>query len=170
MNKAITDGLILTPPPFSGGLDVWSREDGTPGTASYDGAADAAYVPADQDFGGCLEIQKTESLQRLRWTGETPILPGCYLRIRARVKAVSGNLPSVRIAGFAAGAGGAAVPGLVTTGPTTALTSYGEIVEVTATLSISQPLHAAAGTQVFTFRRFKFALDFSGFTKLSRLT
>ena len=132
MNKAITDGLILTPPPFSGGLDVWSREDGTPGTASYDGAADAAYVPADQDFGGCLEIQKTESLQRLRWIGETPILPGCYLRIRARVKAVSGNLPSVRIAGFAAGAGGSAVPGLVTTGPTTALTSYGEIVEVTA--------------------------------------
>ena len=25
MNKAITDGLVLMPPPFSAGLTLWSR-------------------------------------------------------------------------------------------------------------------------------------------------
>lgn len=132
MNKAITDGLVLMPPSFANGLGVWSRENGTPGSATYQGAPDAAFVPADQDFGGALELVKTESVQRLRYMGETPILPGCYLRIRARVKALSGALPSVRIAGWAGGAGGLAVPGLVTTGPTVALTNYGEVVEVSA--------------------------------------
>ena len=132
MNKAITDGLVLMPPPFSAGLGVWSREDGTPGTATYDGAADAAFVPADQDFGGCLEIVKIEATQRLRWSGETPILPGCYLRVRARVKALSGNLPAVRIGAWAGGAGGTAVAGLPLTGPQVSLTSYGEVVEVSA--------------------------------------
>jgi hypothetical protein len=132
MNKAITDGLVLMPPAFSGGLSVWSREDGTPGTATYDGAPDAAFVPADQDFGGCLEIVKTEATQRLRWTGETPILPGCYLRIRARVKALSGNRPSVRIGAWAGGGGGVAVAGLPMSGTQTSLTAYGEVVEVSA--------------------------------------
>ena len=138
MNKAITDGVLLMPPPFASGLTVWSREDGTPGSATYDGSADAAFVPADQDFSGCLEIQKTEATQRLRYTGETSLLPGCYLQIRARVKAMSGNLPSVRIAGWAGGSGGAEVTGLVTTGPAVQLTNYGEIVEVTAIVGVGQ--------------------------------
>jgi len=34
MNKAVTDGLVLTPPEFDGGLDVWSRGDGTPGSTA----------------------------------------------------------------------------------------------------------------------------------------
>lgn len=138
MNKAITDGVLLMPPPFSNGLAVWSREDGTPGTATYDGAADAAFVPADQDFGGCLELQKTEGLQRLRYSGETMLLPGCYLQVRARVKAMSGNLPAVRIAAWPGGAGGVEVPGLVTTGPSVQLTAYGEIVEVSAIIGVGQ--------------------------------
>ena len=99
MNKALTDGITFMPPEFSGGLNVWSRGDGTPGSDTYDGAADAAYVPADQDFGGCLELQKTQSVQKLRYMGQTPLLPGCYLKIIARIKTVSGNFPSVRIAG-----------------------------------------------------------------------
>ena len=132
MNKAITEGLVLTPPPFANGLEVWSRGDGTPGSSTYDGFANAAFVPADQDFGGCLEIQKTEATQRLRYMGETPLLPGCYLRIRARIKAVSGNLPGVRVSGFAGGAGGNAVAGAVTGGPSVTITSYGDIVEVSA--------------------------------------
>ncbi len=132
MNKAITDGLILMPPPFANGLDVWSREDGTPGSATYQGASDASFVQADQDFGGCLEILKTENTQRLRWSGETPILPGCYLKVTARIKAMSGNLPDVRIAAWAGGAGGAEVTGLTTTGPSVALTAYGQVVEVSA--------------------------------------
>jgi hypothetical protein len=36
------------------------------------------------------------------------------------------------------------------------------------TLEISQPLYGAAGTRTFTFRRFKYLLDFSGFDQLSR--
>lgn len=132
MNKAITDGLVLTPPPFANGLDVWSRGDGTPGTATYDGFASAAYVPADQDFGGCLELQKTENIQSLRYMGETPLLPGCYLQIKVRVKAISGNLPTVRVGGFAGGAGGVAVAGVTTQGAAATLTGYGEVVEITA--------------------------------------
>ncbi len=120
------------PPAFAGGLDVWSRQNGTPGSNTYDGATDAALVPADQDFGGCLELVKTENTQKLRYMGETPILPGCYLRITARVKAVSGNLPTVRISGWAGKSGGAAVTGIPLTGPQTTLSSYGEVVEVSA--------------------------------------
>ncbi len=132
MNKAITDGVLLMPPTFVGGLDVWSSGDGTPGSDSYDGVANAAFVPADADFDGCLELLKTDNTQKLRYTGETPLLPGCYLQITARVKAISGNLPTVRIAGWAGAAGGTNVPGVVQTGPSVALTTYGEIFEITA--------------------------------------
>ena len=134
MNKVITDGLNLMPPAFAGGLDVWSSEDGTPGSATWDGDPNAALVPADQDFGGALELLKVNATERLRWMGETPVLPGCYLRVTARVKAISGNLPSVRIAAWPGGAGASHVPGLVETGPATALTAYGEVVEVQAIL------------------------------------
>ena len=132
MNKAITDGLVLMPPPFAAGLSVWSNQDGTPGSETYATDPNAGFVPADQDFGGCLEVFKTNAVQKVRYTGETPILPGCYLQVRARVKAVSGPLPEVRVAAWAGGAGGVNLPGVVQVGPKTALTSYGEIVEVTA--------------------------------------
>lgn len=135
MNKAVTEGLILMPPPFSGGLAVWSSGDGTPGSPTYDGAANAAYVPSDPDFAGCLELLKTTGTQRLRWMGQTPIVNGLYLRVTARVKAMSGSLPSVRIAGFAATAGGAAAPGLVLTAPAVTLTTYGQVVEVSAIIA-----------------------------------
>lgn len=131
MNKAITEGLQLMPPPFANGLNVWSREDGTPGSATYAGQPNAAQVPADQDFGGCLELQKTETTQRLRYMGETPFQPGLYLRVTARVKAVAGNLPSVRIAARASAANGSAVS-VDGAGPAVALTSYGEVVTVQA--------------------------------------
>ncbi|MGX0977292.1 hypothetical protein ACSSVY_003020 [Roseovarius sp. MBR-51] len=132
MNKAITDGIVFMPQPFAIGLDQWSRGDGRPGSDTYANAADAAFVPADQDFGGALELQKTQSVQRLRYMGETPILPGCYLQIRVRIKAIAGNLPSVRIAAFAGGASGVALSGVTVTGPQVALTTYGDVVEVTA--------------------------------------
>ena len=132
MNKAITDGLVLMPPPFSAGLGVWSSGDGRPGSATYQGAANAALIAADQDFGGCLELVKTQGTQRLRFMGETPILPGCYLRVTARVKALSGNLPTVRVAAYAGGSGGAALPGVTVTGPAVTLGSYGQVVTVQA--------------------------------------
>jgi hypothetical protein len=131
MNMAITDGLQLMPPPFADGLGKWSRENGTPGTTSYAGQPDAALVPSDQDFGGCLEMQKTETVQRLRHKGETPIRPGLYLRVTARVKAVAGSLPDVRIAAYAARADGSAVS-VPLTAPSVGLTSYGEVVTISA--------------------------------------
>jgi len=132
MNIAITEGLDLMPPAFEDGLSVWSSENGTPGSATYDGAANAAIVPSDQDFGGCLELVKTQSIQKLRWTGDTPIQPGVYLRISARVKAISGVLPALRVAGYAMDAGGSNITTLVQAGPSTTLTSYGEVVEISA--------------------------------------
>ncbi|WP_127104528.1 glycosyl hydrolase family 28-related protein [Pararhodobacter zhoushanensis] len=135
MNKAVTEGLILMPPPFADGLNVWSSGDGTPGSPTYDGAANAAFVPSDPDFEGCLELLKTSTTQKLRWKGETPVINGLYLRVTARVKAMSGALPSVRIAGFAANGSDGAVSGVTLSGPSVALTTYGEIVEVSAIIA-----------------------------------
>ncbi|MBA84543.1 glycosyl hydrolase family 28-related protein [Thalassobius sp. S69A] len=132
MNKAITDGVVFMPTPFEAGLDVWSSGEGTPGSDTYDGAVNAAFVPADQDFAGCLELQKTTSTQLLRYMGETPIYPGCYLRITARVKAISGNLPSVQISGWAGDGNNDLVTGLTRVGTSVDLTSYGEVVEISA--------------------------------------
>ncbi len=132
MNKAITDGVDLMPPAFSEGLTVWSDQDGTPGSTTYDGSPNAVIAPSDSDFGACLELLKADATQKLRHMGETPLLPGCYLKISARVKAMSGNLPSVSVAAWAGALGGAHVTGLVETGPVETLTTYGEVVEVWA--------------------------------------
>ena len=53
----------------------------------------------------------------------------------ARVKAISGNLPSVRIAGWAGAANNTNVASVLQTGPTVALTSYGEVVTVSAIIA-----------------------------------
>src|SRR6056297_1672486 len=116
----------------------------------------AAFVPADQDFGAALELSKTQTVQRLRYMGETPILPGCYLQVRARVKAISGALPDVRIAAWAGGAGNVHVTGLTETGPAVSLSQYGEVVEVRAIIGSgarggvdlvwgSEPIYAHVG-------------------------
>ncbi len=132
MNKAVTEGLGLMPPPFSAGLDVWSQTTGRPGTATYAGAPNAVFVPSDPDFDGCLELLKTADTQRLRWMGEVPMQPGLYLRVTVRIKALSGNLPSVRIAGWAGNAGGSNVGAVPQTGPSVMLQTYGQVVEVSA--------------------------------------
>lgn len=136
MNQVITDGLNLMPPEFSEGLANWSQEDGTPGTDTWATAVNAALVPADQDFGTCLEILKTASTTRIRFMNETPVLPGLYLRISARVKALAGTIPSVRIAGWAGQANNSHVSGVTETGPTTALTGYGDVVTVSAIVGV----------------------------------
>ena len=132
MNKAITDGLVLMPTPFAAGLTVWSSGDGTPGSPSYQGAPNAALVAADQDFGGCLELQKVQSTQRLRYMTQTPFQPGMYLRVSARIKALSGALPSVRISCLPLAANGSVVSGLPQTGAAVPLTAYGDVVAVEA--------------------------------------
>ena len=134
MNKAITEGLQLTPPPFSQGLDVWSSGDGTPGSDTYENNLNAALVSADQDFSGCLEILKSSSTQLIRHMGQTPVLPGCYLRVTARVKCVAGAFPSVRVAAWVGDSADQPVPSVQTTGPSTLLDSYGQVVEVSAIL------------------------------------
>ncbi|PRY92957.1 pectate lyase-like protein [Hasllibacter halocynthiae] len=134
MNKTITDGVHFDPPAFVAGLGRWSSQDGLPGQDSYDGAANAAFVPSDADFNGCLEMLKTQGVQKLRAFDRMPLFPGTYLKVTARVKAVSGNLPRVRIAGFAATAQGGAAPGADAHGPEVRLAAYGEVVEVSAIL------------------------------------
>jgi len=136
MNKVITDGIVLMPPPFSAGLTQWSRTDGTPGSPTYQGHPDVALVPADQDFGDCLEMQKTAATMSLRSMADTPILPGCYLRVTARVKAMSGNLPSVRIAAWAGVNTSTHLAGVTETGPSLALTAYGRVEMVSAIIGI----------------------------------
>ena len=131
MNKAITDGLVFAPPPFSAGLSNWSSGDGTVGSPSYQGSSNAALVPSDQDFGGCLELLKTTATQKLRAYMQTPIVPGCYLQVTVRIKAISGNFPDVRIAAWAGNATDAnvAVP---QTGPSVTLNTYGKVVTLKA--------------------------------------
>lgn len=132
MNKAITDGVVFMPTAFADGLHVWSSGDGTPGSDTYENASNAAFVPADQDFSGCLEIQKTSTVTKLRYMTQTPLVPGCYLRISTRVKLVSGAFPNVRIAGWAGAAGDVNLSSVVQVGPETTLTNYGEVIELSA--------------------------------------
>ncbi|WP_304615427.1 glycosyl hydrolase family 28-related protein [Paracoccus sp. (in: a-proteobacteria)] len=136
MNIAITNGLLLMPPAFRAGLAAWSRGNGTPGSPTWASADNAAIVPADQDFGACLEILKQQTTTSIRFMGETPMIPGVYLRISARVKAVAGALASARIGAFAGDGQRNAVTGLTLTGPTVALQSYGEVVEVSAIVGV----------------------------------
>ena len=132
MNKAITEGLVLMPPPFSAGLNLWSREDGQPGNGSYLAQSNAAYVPSDQDFGGCMELEKILTTQKLRCFQQIPIQPGLYLQVTIKVKAMSGPLPAVRIAGFAGASNGAIVSAANPVGPSTQLTAYGKIETIRA--------------------------------------
>ena len=132
MNVAITDGLQLMPPAFSDGLENWSSEDGRPGDADWAGVFEAALVPADPDFGGCLEMLKQDSVQRIRSFAEIPLMDGVYLQVTARVKAMSGPMPRVRIAGWPGRPGGGGLSGVVKAGPTVQLDTYGEVVTVRA--------------------------------------
>lgn len=138
MNKAITDGIVFMPAAFANGLNVWSSGDGTPGSPTYEGSGTGAFVPADADFGGCLEILKVSATQKLRYMGQTPLQPGCYLQIKARVKAISGPLPEVRIAAWAGGAGETHLDGVIEQGPATQLSGYGAVHEITAIVGAGQ--------------------------------
>ena len=119
-------------------MQVWSSGDGTINSDSYHNAANAALVPADQDFGSCLELLKTTGEQRLRYMGKTPISPGRYLKITARVKAISGNFPSVRIAGWTGTTGDVNRPWVTQAGPLTELADYGNVVQVSAIVGSGQ--------------------------------
>ena len=137
MNIAITAGLQLMPPGFAAGLGAWSQQNGLSGEPTWAGAGNAAIVPADQDFGSCLEIVKQADVTRVRFTGETPIYPGTFLKVSVRLKAVAGNIPAARIAGWAGTAQRAHVAGVTEVGPAVTLKPYGGIVEVSAIVSVA---------------------------------
>ncbi len=132
MNMAVTDGIDLMPPLFADGLDVWSSTDGTPGSPTYDGAANASIVTSDPDFGTCLEIQTTTDPTALRYMGATPILPGAYLEISARIKVMSGAFPSARIGAWAGDGSSQHVVGLDEAGDSNSMDAYGRIYTVRA--------------------------------------
>ena len=138
MNKAITEGLDLMPPDFVDGLSVWSSEDGTIGTTTYATNPAGTLSASDADFGDCLEIGTTEDPQRLRYMGETPILPGCYLEVSARVKLMSGPIPQVRIAGYAGDANGNQVANVDGTGELIELSDYSRVYTVRAIIGSGQ--------------------------------
>ncbi|MDT1063410.1 glycosyl hydrolase family 28-related protein [Paracoccus sp. CPCC 101403] len=132
MTIAIVGSKTLMPREFRLGLQFWSRTDGSAGSPTWAAQPNASVVPADEDFGSCLEILKTENVTSLRHMRQTPINPGIYLRVSTRMKVIAGNIPQVRIAGFAAASGGANLANVVQVGPTFTVANYGEVVEVSA--------------------------------------
>lgn len=136
MNIGITNGLTLSPPAFHAGLRVWSQGNGRAGDETWFEKPNARIIPADQDFGQCLEIQKQQDTTRLRFTGETPIIPGVYLRVSARVKLVAGPSCEVRIAGWAGDGKRKHVGGLTEVGKKTLLPDSGHVVEISTIVGV----------------------------------
>lgn len=132
MVLSLTQGLDFSPAPFSAGLDKWSSSTGTTSTDTYDIVGEAVYVPVDQDFAGCIEMVKTDDVQKLRYTGQTDLPRETYLMIKTRVKRMAGGIPAIRIAGHAMDTNDTHVDAVTAYGPTGSLTDLGEIYEVTA--------------------------------------
>ena len=132
MVLSLTQGLDFSPAPFSAGLDKWSSSTGTTSTDTYDIVGEAVYVPVDQDFAGCIEMVKTDDVQKLRYTGQTDLPRETYLMIKTRVKRMAGGIPAIRIAGHAMDTNDTQVDAVTAYGPTGSLTDLGEIYEVTA--------------------------------------
>jgi hypothetical protein len=124
----------LMPPPFAEGLDDWSKGDGTPDSPTYDDDPVARVARGDAHFGTCLELRKTDAVQRLRYMGEVPVRPGAYIEIAARVKALRGPLPLVQIAAWPGGARAQGVPDLPGTGPLVRIPAHDMAVEFTAVI------------------------------------
>lgn len=136
MNKAITEGLVLMPPRFIDGLDAFSTVNGRPGDPVYQAGSAAALVSGDVDFGDCAEFLKTEVVQAIRSTAETPVEPGLYLQIRVRVKAVGGPRPSARIACHVTNASGAEITDVQTAGTSVFLEDYNAPYTLTAIVGV----------------------------------
>lgn len=120
----------LAPPPFHDGLWDWSCGDGTPASASYEECGGALLAAGDPDFGDCLELERREPLQRLRYMGELPLRPGVRVELRIRLKAVAGPPGSARAAAWPGGAGGRGVPDLPGVGRLVALPAGGGIADL----------------------------------------
>jgi hypothetical protein len=125
--------IDLMPPPFCEGLHDWSRGDGTPESETYGDLEFAtARVAQDEDFGACLELRKTEVVQRLRYMGEMPYRPGSYVEVSARVKALRGPRGLMRIAALPGGRMGRPLHELQSTGAIVGLDIYNRTYEAVA--------------------------------------
>lgn len=120
------------PSAFVDGLESWSSTDGTAGSPTYDGASNATIVTSDPDFGTCLEINTTVDPTAIRYTGQTPIIPGGYVEVSARIKVMSGAFPSARIGAWAGNGSAQHVTGLDEAGGSNTMDSYGRIYTVSA--------------------------------------
>lgn len=126
--------LDLMPPAFAEGLADWSWGNGTPDAPTYDEAPFARIATGDPDFGACLEMRKVAPVQRLRYMGELPLPAGGFVEISVRAKALRGPLAAIRIAGWAGGAQGRAVPGLVLAVPEVGFAAHCEVIALTAVI------------------------------------
>lgn len=68
----------------------------------------------------------------MRYTGETPMRPGLYIRVRVLAKALSGPTPGLRIAGWAGRTNGAQLGGVNERAPVAQFAAYSGAVEVSA--------------------------------------
>lgn len=67
------------------------------------------------------------------WKSKKLLPPSVYaIAARARLECITGNLPAIRIAGYAARSNGSSVPTVTQTGPSIELKRYGNIFEVSA--------------------------------------
>ena len=132
MGLGIIEAARFTPPTFAEGLENWSSGDGVAGDPGYDLSPDASLVMGESDFGACLELRKTIEVQKLRSFTQTPILKETYLRVRCRVKMISGHLPAVRIASWAGAASGAHIAQITQISPSVVPIVYGQLLEVSA--------------------------------------
>ncbi len=128
------DSTDLMPPPFADGLDDWSRGDGTPESATYDRDITARIARGDEHFGTCLELRKTDRVQRLRYMGEVPVRPGAYLEISVRLKVMRGSLPLVQIAAWPGVTGGRGLTDLPSTGALVRIPAHGVVVDMSAVI------------------------------------
>ncbi|MFS4438630.1 glycosyl hydrolase family 28-related protein [Paracoccaceae bacterium GXU_MW_L88] len=125
----------LMPPAFSDGLIKWSaRADG--GTERTLADLEAMVIPSDNEFGTCLEVRAAGGVQPIRAVERTLVQSGQFLRITARVRAVSGGIPSVRIAAWAGDTRGNHVADMDEYGAYGRPAEMGGVVEVTAMVGI----------------------------------
>jgi hypothetical protein len=69
--------------------------------------------------------------------GEVPLLAGGFIEVAARVKAVRGPLPAVRVAAWPGGEQGRGVGGLPLAGPPLAIPAHGGVCEIRAVIGRS---------------------------------
>lgn len=129
-----TTDLDLNPPPFSEGLDDWSRSDGTPDSPTYEGMAGARIIGSDPDFGSCLELRQLLPMQRLRYMGEVPIRRGSCLEIIVRLKVLRPPLVRAQIAAWPGTVHGRGIPDLPATGPSAEVSALDEVLTLSTVI------------------------------------